>query len=60
MEDTVFHEQHSLTKYLASSKEPLLQAVFQCAERSSPFESPSKFKAQRKQHSWRAKPCMVS
>jgi len=37
VQDTVFHEQHSL---LANSEESFLQAVSQCTERSSLLESP--------------------
>ena len=59
VEDTVLHERLSLSKHLASSREPLLQQVFQSSQWSSPPGSPSKFKATRKQDhydAWKAKP----
>jgi len=59
VEDTVFHEQLSLRKYLISSEEPLLQQAFECSQWSFPPESPSKFKAKRKQDhydAWKLKP----
>ena len=49
VEDTVLHECLSLSKNLACNQEPLLQQVFQSSQWSSPPESPSKFKATRKQ-----------
>ena len=49
VEDTVLHKRLSLSKHLTSSQEPLLQQAFQSSQWSSPPESPSKFKATRKQ-----------
>jgi len=59
VEDTVVHERLSLSKHMACSQEPLLQQVFQCSQWSFPPQSPSKFKAKRKQEyfdAWKAKP----
>jgi len=56
VEDMVFHERLSLRKYLIYSEEPLLQQIFKCSQWSFPPESPSKFKAKRKQDAWKSKP----
>ena len=59
VEDTVSRKHLSLSKYLASTKELLLQQVFKCSQWSFPPESPSKFKAKRKHEhydAWKSKP----
>jgi len=54
VEDTILHEQLSIKKYLACSAEPLLQTVYQSSQHSTSLESPTNFKAKRKQEHFEA------
>ena len=47
VEDVMYHEQLSLAKYLATTEEPLLQAVSQGSQWSGHVDSPSQFKTRR-------------